>query len=136
MDILERYKRDDKRIADGFKFELGQGAFIRVARLHESNPRFKKVTETLSRQRQHEIDRLKGAAKAAVFAEITEEAFAQIGITEIVGVTIGGEEIKADPTGIARIRSEVPELWNDLIREACTDANYIGSFDEDESVKN
>lgn len=136
MNILDRYKRDDARTQQGFKFELGEGAFIRIARMHESNAKFKAATDVLARKRQHELANLKGAKKNEAYADIAEEAFAQVCITDIQGVTIGDDVINADAVGIARIRSEVPELWGELMQAAISAENYVGEFDEDASVKN
>lgn len=136
MDLLKRYKRNDDLIAHGAKLDLGGGAYVLLARMHESNPQFKTVTETLSRQRQHELDNLKGRAKTDVYGDIAEEAFAQVCITKVAGITINGEAIAADAIGIARMRSETPEFWQDMMAFAMDKTNYVGSFDEDASVKN
>lgn len=136
MDILARFKRDDARITNGFKFIIGPDCYIRVARMHESNPQFKTLTESLARSRQHEIDNAKGAARTAIYTEIAEEAFVRACVTEMHNVSIGDDAISADAVGVARLRSEVPELFNDLMTAAMKSENYVGEFDEETSLKN
>lgn len=136
MELLKRYKRDTGRTEKGFKFVLGKDAYIRIARMHDSNPQFKAATDALVRQRQHELDNLKGRSKNEAYADIAEAAFGQVCITEIVGVTLGDDVITADAIGIARIKTEVPELWQELMTAAIDASNYIGEFDEENSLKN
>lgn len=136
MDLLKRYKRNDDAIKHGAKMDLGGGSYVLLARMHESNPQFKAVTEALSRKRQHELDNLKGRDKTDAYGDIAEEAFAQVCITQFTNVSLGDDAIQADATGIARVRSEAPEFWGDMMTFAMDKTNYVGSFDEDASVKN
>ena len=96
MDLLSRYKRHDDLIQQGAILELGEGASAHIARMHDSNPQYKKVTEQLARQRQYELDNLKGQKKNTAYAEIAEEAFAQVCITKLTNIRIGGDVIEAD----------------------------------------
>ena len=136
MDLLKRYKRHDDLIKNGAKMDLGGGTYVLLARMHESNLRFKQVTESLARQRQHELDNLKGRNRTDAYGEIAEEAFAQVCIAELKNVKIGDDVIEADALGIARLRSELPEFWQDMMTFAMEKSNYVGTFDEDASVKN
>lgn len=136
MDLLSRYKRHDDLIQHGAILELGEGASAHIARMHDSNPQYKKVTEQLARQRQYELDNLKGQKKNTAYAEIAEEAFAQVCITKLTNIRIGGDVIEADAIGIARIRSETPEFFQKMMQFAMDDSNYVGSFNEENSVKN
>lgn len=136
MDLLKRYKRDEDRITNGFKFVLGKDSFIRLARMHDSNPQFKARADALARQRQHEIANLKGQRKTEAYGEVAEEAFKQVCITEIHNVQLGDDVIECNDIGIARLQSEVPELWASLMQAAMSDENYVGEFDEDASLKN
>ena len=135
-DLLSRYKRHDDLIQQGAILELGEGASAHIARMHDSNPQYKKVTEQLARQRQYELDNLKGQKKNTAYAEIAEEAFAQVCITKLTNIRIGGDAIEADAIGIARIRSETPEFFQKMMQFAMDDSNYVGSFNEENSVKN
>ena len=136
MDLLSRYKRHDDLIQQGAILELGEGASAHIARMHDSNPQYKKVTEQLARQRQYELDNLKGQKKNTAYAEIAEEAFAQVCITKLTNIRIGGDAIEADAIGIARIRSETPEFFQKMMQFAMDDTNYVGTFNEENSVKN
>lgn len=136
MDLLSRYKRHDDLIQHGALLELGEGASAHIARMHDSNPQYKKVTEQLARQRQYELDNLKGQKKNAAYTEIAEEAFAQVCITKLTNIRIGGDAIEADAIGIARIRSETPEFFQKMMQFAMDDSNYVGTFNEENSVKN
>lgn len=68
--------------------------------------------------------------------KLLEKAFAQVCITKLTNIRIGGDVIEADAIGIARIRSETPEFFQKMMQFAMDDSNYVGSFNEENSVKN
>lgn len=136
MDILKKFKRNDDLIVHGTKMILGEGTYINIARMHDSNPQFKKVTEQLSRQRQSAIDAANERDKNKIFGEIAEEGFAQVCVTGWSGIEMDGVVVECNSLNIARVKTEVPELWSEMMSFAMNKANYVGSFDEDASVKN
>ncbi len=109
MDLLSRYKRHDDLIQQGAILELGEGASAHIARMHDSNPQYKKVTEQLARQRQYELDNLKGQKKNTAYAEIAEEAFAQV-CTAIDDLHKKASSVKGDLASAA-----TSSFWHSLV---------------------
>lgn len=137
MDILAKFKRNDDLIVNGAKMRLDASTWIGIARMHDSNPQFKKVSENIARQQQSRIDATKDEKERnELFGELATEAFAQVCVTGWSNITMGGEVLECNEMNILRIRKELPELWDEMLKFAMNSANYVGTFNEADSLKN
>lgn len=137
MNIFAQFKRDNDRIVSGAPFEIEKGVVIMVARMHESNPAFKKLAQQYMTEKQASLDAIKDVTeRTEATAKLSEDAFAQTCIKSWTGIEDANGLIECTPENIERLRKEVPELWDSIMRFGMNPANYLGSFDEEESLKN
>lgn len=136
------YTRNDTRINDGAVLTFGTApngnkVTARIARIHHSNKAFKQAAENIKKMRQSEIDAAEGDALQEIMSSITTEAAKIACITGWTEFTHkDGSPMDCTKDNIDFIEKALPELFDRMIQFGATDANYIGTFDEDESVKN
>lgn len=139
MDIFKQFKRNDDTIVNGAKLILdAKGeAFILVARMHQSNPQFKKAGQKMMQQNQRQLDAITDdAERQELLASLSEMAAADVCITGWEGLEVDGQPFVYSKENAHRIRTELPELFEQIVQFATTSSNYVGTFDEDESLKN
>lgn len=143
FNIYAKYQRNEKRAQDGAPMVLGKNddgndVIIFVKRLHPSNVAFKNYVEAAQKQHQREVDSKIKSVRDEISTKITSDAVEH---TCIVGWTENmqdaqGNLISFTPENVARIRNDLPELFDAIIIFGADDANYVGTFDESETVKN
>jgi len=140
MDIFKQFRRDEDRIVSGAKFYLDKAndVWIKVARMHESNPVFKKAGQAKAEFHQAELERLKDNKEAHTefLNKLGAETMADVLITGWNNLEMNGEPFAYSVDNAHLIRTELPELFEQLTQFALNPKNYVGSFNEEESLKN
>ena len=137
MNIFKQFKRNDDRIVNGAKFEVDDQAYMMLARMHESNPAFKAAAQRLMQEHQSRIDAIKDPeARTQAVSELSYQAFAETCVKSWHKIEDGDNELECNAANIDRIKKELPELWEGMCKFALNPSNYLGTFDEDASVKN
>lgn len=139
MDIFKQFKRNDDVIVNGAKMILdAEGkVYILVGRMHQSNPKFKKAGQKMMEQHQRQIDAIvDDAAKQEFISDLSSMAAAEVLITGWEGLEMNGQPFPFSTDNAHRIRTELPELFEQIMAFALDSKNYVGTFNEEESLKN
>lgn len=143
LNIYKKFSRSPSRAQTGAPFVVGStddgtDVIIYVHRLHTSNTAFKAANEAKRRANQFKLNNLDEAARAEFQEELGRKAFLE---TCIAGWTdnmcdANGALIAYTDEAIAQIERDLPELIDALMYFAATAENYVGTFDEDATLKN
>lgn len=147
MNIFKKFKRDDARsFIKGAPLVLGTNedgseAVIYVARAHSSNPEYRAVMDKLTQQNQQELQQLLKSKKDKEHTDRIELLLRQaIRDTCIKGWNNVHDEndmpLLYNQDSVARICAELPELEDKIVEFALNSSNFVGTFDEEESLKN
>lgn len=140
MDISKKFKRDADKIVNGAKMFLDEAndVYILVARMHISNPVFKKAGQAKAERNQAELERVKNDdVKRNEFLErVGQETVADVLITGWNNLEFDGQPFEYSVENAHRIKNELPELFEEIMNFAIDPRNYVGTFDEDTSLKN
>lgn len=140
MDIFKKFKRNEDTTVNGAKMFLDKDndVYILVARMHQSNPVFKKAGQAKSERHQAELERYKDDEnkRNELLERLGQETVADVLITGWNGLEMNGEPFEFTPENAHRIRNELPELFEQIMQFALDSRNYVGTFDEDASLKN
>lgn len=135
-------QRNETRIAHGAVMVLGKNAekqdvSVTVARIHHSNKAFQTAAENIKKIRQTEIDSAKPEDLQKIMSEITTEAAKISCITGWANFTFkDGSPMPCTQENIEFIHTTLPELFDRIVQFGVSDANYLGTFNEEDSVKN
>lgn len=142
MSIWTQFERNEDRATNGAKLVLGtdkDGAEIAVwvGRVHVSNLQFKQAVSNLRKERQSAIDSAKGEAHTELMSELTREGTARACILKWTGFTHkDGTPMELTQDNVQLIKESLPELFDKIITFGVDDSNYLGTFDEVETLKN
>ena len=148
MNIFKKFKANEARsVITGAPFVIGtddngNDAIIYIARAHHSNPEYKAEIDRLMQQHQSKLNNLSKDKDKAAHTKF---------IGELVELAIKRTCIKAwsdnitdennlpllySEASIEKLWADLPDLVDDIVSFAINSANYVGSFDEEESLKN
>ena len=144
MNIFSKFKRNDDAINNGKLMVIGydndKPIGVMVARIHESNVKYETQLNNVKKTRQAELDRIRKADEEQfqkIITKITEDVICDACIVGFVGVKDeNGVELAFTPENVRRIKDELPELFDKICAFGTDSTNYVGEFDETESVKN
>lgn len=143
FDLYAKYKRNEARVQEGAPMIIGQTAdgedvIIYVARIHSSNAQFKAYVENLRRTNKRKLDTATPDEQNEIYTKFAEDAAEA---TCVKGWTanmqdMDGNLIAYSPEAVHKIRTDLPELFTAIMDFGADASNYVGSFDENEAVKN
>ena len=142
MNIFAKFKRNDTAVNDGKMLVLGKDdngndVGVIVARIHASNVAFKTFLENEKKKNQHALEHMSDDEQSKFVERITDEAIKATCIKGFIGLTDDkGTVIDTSPETIERVHKELPELFDQIVRFGLDSKNYVGSFDEEASLKN
>lgn len=145
MNIFAKFKRDEDAINNGRLMITGYDADgkpvgVMVARIHESNNKYATQLTNLRKTRQTELERIRKVDEEKfqeLITGITEDVICDTCIVGYVGLTDeNGKALEATPETARRIKDDLPELFDKIVVFGTDAKNYVGEFDENESVKN
>lgn len=136
------FKRNAVRAAEGAKLVLGvledgTEIFARIKRVHASNKEFANDSKSRQRGMQKMLEAMTDEQRNEKLGELAEDSFAATCIVSWNGFTDeNGAELKCDADGIQFIRTNLPELFDTMLEFGTQAKHFIGSFNEDDEVKN
>lgn len=144
MNIFSKFKRNDDAINNGklmvIGYENDKPIGVIVARIHESNVKYETQLANVKKLRQSELDRIRKADEEQfqkVITKITEDVICEACIVGFVGLTDeNGATFEFTPENVRRIKDDLPELFDKIVLFGTDSANYVGEFNEADSVKN
>lgn len=144
MNIFSKFKRNDDAINNGklmvIGYENDKPIGVIVARIHESNVKYETQLANVKKLRQSELDRIRKADEEQfqkVITKITEDVICESCIVGFVGLTDeNGATFEFTPENVRRIKDDLPELFDKIVLFGTDSANYVGEFNEADSVKN
>lgn len=144
MNIFAKFKRNDDAINNGkllvLGYENGAPIGVMVARIHESNTKYETQLNNIKKSRQTELDRIRKADEEQfmkLIEDITGDVICDACIVGFVGLSDeNGQPLEFTPENVKRIKNDLPELFEQISQFGLDSKNYVGEFDETESVKN
>lgn len=145
MNIFAKFKRNNDAINNGKLMVLGYDADskpigVLVARIHESNLQYEAYLNNIKKTRQTELDRIRKVDEEQfqkVIMSLTEEAISSTCIVGFVGLKDeNGNDLTFTRENVDRIKCELPELYDKICAFGSDPTNYVGEFNEADSVKN
>lgn len=144
MNIFSKFKRNDDAINNGKLMVIGyeneQPIGVLVARIHESNVKYETQLANVRKTRQAELDRIRKADEdqfQKVITKITEDVICETCVVGFVGLTDeNGAPFEFTSDNVRRIRNDLPELFDKIVQFGTDATNYVGEFNEADSVKN
>lgn len=142
--IWSMFKRDESRNTNGAVLILtrnddGTPAIsVTVMRIHNANQAFADTAALLKRERQYQLDKANAEDSQKLMADITKESVIRTcvkswtGFTEDDGVT----EMPCTVDNVRRIEKLLPELFDSIVEFGADPQNYVGEFNEAETIKN
>jgi len=145
MNIFKHFRRNNDLIVNGAKCvigknEKGEEVYFLIARAHESYPVYGPAIQDALERNKREIDAAEKRSKAEhtkLRSDIVLKVFADNcikGWSNVEGAD--GSLLEYTEENIRKIYDELPELIEELYKFGVDDSNYVGSFDEEESLKN
>lgn len=146
MNLYKKFARNESRsVITGapllLSVEDGESSIMYVARAHYSNPEYNAALEELQRKNQQKLEALRKAGDKKATAEYESDLVIEaIALTCVKGVdNVTGEDgmpFVVTPANVVKLFKDLPELAEKVLVFAVDASNYVGTFDEDESLKN
>lgn len=144
MNIFKHFRRNNDLIVQGALCVIGEDddgkeISFRIARAHDSYAVFQNSVQDKIESKKRTLDSLAKTDKRAESKLRTELVLAAFVETCIKGWSNvkdeNGNDLPYSEDALQKI-ADLPELVEDLFKFASTDSNYVGEFDEKESLKN
>lgn len=142
--IWTMFKRDENRAANGAELIIARNddgtprISVTVKRIHNSHQEFADTAALLKRERQYQLDKANDEDTQKMMADITKESVirtcvtAWTGFVEQDGVTV----MPCTVDNVRRIEAALPELFDSIVEFGADPQNYVGEFNEAETIKN
>lgn len=142
--IWSMFKRDESRSVNGALLVITRkddgtpDISVTVKRIHNSHQEFADTAALLKRERQYQLDKANDEDAQKIMADITKESVirtcvkAWTGFTEEDGVT----EMPCTVDNVRRVEAVLPELFDSIVEFGADAQNYVGEFNEAETIKN
>lgn len=148
MNIYKKFKTNEARsVITGAPLVIGtdangKDAIIYVARAHHSNPEYKAEVDRLTQQNQSKLNNLNKDKDKSDYnkflGELVELAIKRTCVKSWTDNITDEHDLPLlySDASIEKLWADLPELADDIIQFALNASNYVGTFDEDESLKN